>query len=199
MVYEEVDIDDMDYDEETGTYTYECPCGDLFQITEEQLAAGEEIAHCPSCSLVVHVLYDPEDFMEASANAGARAEAHVSTAGSQRVEAMEPEPEPEPELQSAAPEHVAGSTSMREARLRRLEPRAALQYYAGLADRAVVDVYNRSVVSPLHQPEPQPEVGLGPEPETESQLEPSPGPDGEQRAVGGSGFTKVVGASKEGG
>ena len=34
MVYEEVEIEDMDFDEETGLFTYECPCGDLFQISE---------------------------------------------------------------------------------------------------------------------------------------------------------------------
>ena len=34
MVYEEVDLDDMDFNEETGMYTYLCPCGDYFQIQE---------------------------------------------------------------------------------------------------------------------------------------------------------------------
>lgn len=28
------------------------------------LHAGEEIAHCPSCSLYVKVIYDPEDFQD---------------------------------------------------------------------------------------------------------------------------------------
>lgn len=28
--------------------------------------AGEEIAHCPSCSLYVKVIYDPEDFSDAA-------------------------------------------------------------------------------------------------------------------------------------
>ena len=27
---------------------------------------GEEIAHCPSCSLYVKVIYDPEDFSDAA-------------------------------------------------------------------------------------------------------------------------------------
>ena len=34
MVYEEVDLDDMNFNEETGMYTYLCPCGDYFQIHE---------------------------------------------------------------------------------------------------------------------------------------------------------------------
>ena len=41
MVYEEVEIEDMDFDEETGLFTYECPCGDLFQISEVLSAADD--------------------------------------------------------------------------------------------------------------------------------------------------------------
>ncbi len=60
--YDEVEIEDMEFNEETGTYTYACPCGDLFQITLEELAEGCEVGKCPSCSLVIRVIYDPEDF-----------------------------------------------------------------------------------------------------------------------------------------
>ncbi|KFM25306.1 Diphthamide biosynthesis protein 3 [Auxenochlorella protothecoides] len=59
-----VEIEDMDWNEELQAFTYECPCGDLFQISMEELEAGEEIAHCPSCSLYVRVIYDPEDFSQ---------------------------------------------------------------------------------------------------------------------------------------
>jgi len=38
-----------------------CPCGDLFQITPEELLDGEDIARCPSCSLYVVVVYEPDD------------------------------------------------------------------------------------------------------------------------------------------
>ncbi|KNC98913.1 uncharacterized protein SPPG_05877 [Spizellomyces punctatus DAOM BR117] len=62
--YDEVEIEDMDYDAETKTYYYPCPCGDKFQITEDELQDGEEIARCPSCSLIIRVIYDPEDFLE---------------------------------------------------------------------------------------------------------------------------------------
>ena len=44
------------------TYYYPCPCGDRFAITLEELEAGEEVATCPSCSLIVKVIYNPEDF-----------------------------------------------------------------------------------------------------------------------------------------
>lgn len=61
-VYDEVDLEDMAWDEELKCYTYECPCGDLFQISPGDLRAGEEIARCPSCTLVVRVVYDLDDF-----------------------------------------------------------------------------------------------------------------------------------------
>ena len=32
-LYDEVEIEDMDWDQELHGYTYSCPCGDLFQIT----------------------------------------------------------------------------------------------------------------------------------------------------------------------
>ena len=31
--YEEVGLGEMDWDADLGAYTWECPCGDLFQIT----------------------------------------------------------------------------------------------------------------------------------------------------------------------
>jgi hypothetical protein len=33
MSYDEVEIEDMSWSEELQAYTYQCPCGDLFQIT----------------------------------------------------------------------------------------------------------------------------------------------------------------------
>lgn len=52
----------MEYDADGECYRYACPCGDEFEITLEELRAGEEIAHCPSCTLVVRVIYDAEEF-----------------------------------------------------------------------------------------------------------------------------------------
>ncbi|RWW06222.1 hypothetical protein GW17_00030461 [Ensete ventricosum] len=62
MSYDEVEIEDMEWSEELQAFTYPCPCGDLFQITKEELCLGEEIARCPSCSLFITVVYNPEDF-----------------------------------------------------------------------------------------------------------------------------------------
>lgn len=58
--YEVVEISQMDWDEERRLFTYLCPCGDRFVLTEEQIQAGEDIARCPSCSLIVKVIYEVE-------------------------------------------------------------------------------------------------------------------------------------------
>ncbi|KAI3631649.1 hypothetical protein MIR68_010122 [Amoeboaphelidium protococcarum] len=60
--YDEIEIEDFQFDEETEIYTYPCPCGDLFQISKQELIEGDDIARCPSCSLIIRVIFDPEDF-----------------------------------------------------------------------------------------------------------------------------------------
>ncbi|KAJ7688994.1 hypothetical protein B0H17DRAFT_1160216 [Mycena rosella] len=60
--YDEIEIEDMAWDEEKGVYHYPCPCGDRFEITRRQLADCEDIATCPSCSLIIRVIFDPLDF-----------------------------------------------------------------------------------------------------------------------------------------
>ena len=57
--YDEIEIEDMAWDEEKGIFHYPCPCGDRFEITRKQLANYEDIATCPSCSLIIRVIYDP--------------------------------------------------------------------------------------------------------------------------------------------
>ncbi|XP_071511604.1 diphthamide biosynthesis protein 3-like [Diadema antillarum] len=64
VFHDEVEIEDFEYDEETETYHYPCPCGDRFEISKEALGSGEDVATCPSCSLIIRVIYDVEDFME---------------------------------------------------------------------------------------------------------------------------------------
>lgn len=56
--YDEIEIEDFEFDTEDRVYYYPCPCGDRFQISEEELADGEEIARCPSCSLMLRVICD---------------------------------------------------------------------------------------------------------------------------------------------
>ncbi|ELT89504.1 hypothetical protein CAPTEDRAFT_30109, partial [Capitella teleta] len=62
IFHDEIEIEDMEYDEETETYYYPCPCGDRFQISLEELEAGEDVGKCPSCSLLIKVIYDPVSF-----------------------------------------------------------------------------------------------------------------------------------------
>lgn len=56
--YDEIELEDFDYEPSSQTYFYPCPCGDRFQISMEELQNGEEIARCPSCSLMLRVVYD---------------------------------------------------------------------------------------------------------------------------------------------
>lgn len=64
VFHDEIEIEDMEYDEDNETYYYPCPCGDRFEITKEELANGEDVAKCPSCSLLIKVIYDIDDFLE---------------------------------------------------------------------------------------------------------------------------------------
>jgi diphthamide biosynthesis protein 3 len=70
-------IEDMEFDEENLFFHSPCPCGDRFEISlvssnlvlyylpvtncaeQTQLQEGEDIATCPSCSLIIRVIYDP--------------------------------------------------------------------------------------------------------------------------------------------
>ena len=63
IYHDEVEIEDFEFNEENETYYYPCPCGDMFEITLLDLQSGEDIATCPSCSLLVKVIYDPDDFL----------------------------------------------------------------------------------------------------------------------------------------
>jgi len=62
-IYDEIEIDDMDFEADENTFYYPCPCGDKFRITLMQLKEGVIIATCPSCSLQIKIISD-EDFLE---------------------------------------------------------------------------------------------------------------------------------------
>ena len=40
-IYEEVEIEDMEYDPTSGLYHYQCPCGDKFVISLDELHDGK--------------------------------------------------------------------------------------------------------------------------------------------------------------
>lgn len=54
-IYKEVPLTDWD-EVETGTYIYECPCGDIFSITQQQIEEGLRVVECPSCSLKIRII-----------------------------------------------------------------------------------------------------------------------------------------------
>ena len=57
-IYDEIEIEDMTFDPAMQIYHFPCPCGDRFEITIDDLRDGEEIAVCPSCSLMIKVFFD---------------------------------------------------------------------------------------------------------------------------------------------
>ena len=76
-VYDEVEIEDMDFNDEDMSFYFACPCGDQFRISlvnfrdilliifqKEMVEKGNDIAICPSCSLTLRIIYDKEDLDE---------------------------------------------------------------------------------------------------------------------------------------
>ena len=61
MYYDEVEIEDFEWDPKEQLFHYPCPCGDRFEITLEELEDGEEIGRCPTCTLIIRVIYDEDD------------------------------------------------------------------------------------------------------------------------------------------
>lgn len=57
-IYDEIEIEDMTFDETLQLYHYPCPCGDRFQIALDDLRDEQDIAVCPSCSLMIRVIFD---------------------------------------------------------------------------------------------------------------------------------------------
>lgn len=60
-IYDEIEIEDLNFEAEIKTFFYNCPCGDRFLITLDDLINGEDIAECPSCTLQIKIIYDRED------------------------------------------------------------------------------------------------------------------------------------------
>ncbi|KAK7202737.1 hypothetical protein BZA70DRAFT_91865 [Myxozyma melibiosi] len=81
-IYDQVEIEDMLYDSDQQLFTYPCPCGDKFQITLVDLLDGENVAVCPSCSLMIQVIFEPEDLEEVAAESGLEVPASQQVAAS---------------------------------------------------------------------------------------------------------------------
>jgi len=59
--YDEIEIEDMTFDPKLQIYHYPCPCGDRFEIAIADLRDGEEVAVCPSCSLMIKVIFEVDE------------------------------------------------------------------------------------------------------------------------------------------
>ena len=57
-IYDEIEIEDMTFDSTLQIYHYPCPCGDRFEISLDDLKDGEDVAVCPSCSLMIRVVFE---------------------------------------------------------------------------------------------------------------------------------------------
>ena len=55
-IYEEVPHADMEWDDDEGLFLYDCPCGDIFSVSKEDLKAGMTVLVCPTCSLAIRVI-----------------------------------------------------------------------------------------------------------------------------------------------
>lgn len=62
-IYDEIEIEDMTFDPVLQIYHYPCPCGDRFEIGLADLRDGEDIGVCPSCSLMIRVIFDEVRFI----------------------------------------------------------------------------------------------------------------------------------------
>ncbi|KAF8914482.1 hypothetical protein CPB85DRAFT_1375485 [Mucidula mucida] len=90
--YDEIEIEDMVWDAEKRVFHYPCPCGDRFEISRKQLADYEDIATCPSCSLIIRVIYDPldyEDYEEEEEEEDGEEESSETSSGDEFEDAME--------------------------------------------------------------------------------------------------------------
>jgi diphthamide biosynthesis protein 3 len=56
--YDEIEIEDMTFDSSLQIYHFPCPCGDRFEICIDDLRNGEDVAVCPSCSLMIKVIFE---------------------------------------------------------------------------------------------------------------------------------------------
>lgn len=58
----QVNVDGMQYEEEDGgTFSHECRCGEAYVVTRAELLEGFEILDCTGCSLYIRVVGTPTD------------------------------------------------------------------------------------------------------------------------------------------
>ncbi|GAW83559.1 zinc finger protein [Plasmodium gonderi] len=68
VIYDEVKLEDFEFDETIKTFFYPCPCGDIFEVTLEGILKGQDILRCPSCSLTIKIIYSQSDLRKYASN-----------------------------------------------------------------------------------------------------------------------------------
>ncbi|PVU89549.1 hypothetical protein BB559_005055 [Furculomyces boomerangus] len=58
IINENVDLEEMEFNQDTLDYTYGCRCSGNYIINEEDLERGVDIVGCDMCSLKIRVLYE---------------------------------------------------------------------------------------------------------------------------------------------
>ncbi|TPX64245.1 hypothetical protein CcCBS67573_g08459 [Chytriomyces confervae] len=61
VVNGEVDLDDMAYNADSGTFQSSCRCSGRYVVSEQDLEDGVEVVSCTTCSLRIRVLYSVVD------------------------------------------------------------------------------------------------------------------------------------------
>ncbi|ORX48568.1 DnaJ-domain-containing protein [Hesseltinella vesiculosa] len=61
VINEEVDLDDMEYDEDLASFSLVCRCSGVYVISEKDMELGMDTVGCDNCSLRIRVLYDIVD------------------------------------------------------------------------------------------------------------------------------------------
>ncbi|KAF9207655.1 Diphthamide biosynthesis protein 4 [Haplosporangium sp. Z 27] len=58
QVNDDIDLDDMEYNEETGSYSLPCRCSGEYVVSEDELELGVDTVACSTCSLIVRIHYE---------------------------------------------------------------------------------------------------------------------------------------------
>lgn len=66
QVNDDIDLDDMEFDEESGTYASPCRCSGEYIISVNELELGVDTVTCSTCSLIVRIHYEAADDDEES-------------------------------------------------------------------------------------------------------------------------------------
>ncbi|KAF9274860.1 Diphthamide biosynthesis protein 4 [Mortierella alpina] len=69
QVNDDIDLDDMDYNEKSSSYSAPCRCSGEYVISEDELELGVDTVVCSTCSLIVRIHYEVESDHEDDSNA----------------------------------------------------------------------------------------------------------------------------------